>query len=68
MKWIIKHVGKFYVGKYYILSVIKLEAGNMDVHSGHNVIKLFTSVIYKFYTKLECLVDEAWKASQGQTI
>ncbi len=36
--------------------------------SGPSVIKLFKSVIYTFYTKLECLLDQAWKVSKEQKL
>ncbi len=35
---------------------------------GGNVIKLFLSLINNFYTKLECLLDKAGKACEGQTL
>ncbi len=35
---------------------------------GHNIIRLFTAVFTNVSNKLECLLDKAVKAYQGQTL
>jgi hypothetical protein len=47
---------------------MKVKGVPAPLNPGANVIKLYMSVIYNFRTKVECLLDEAWKSSRVQTL